>query len=301
MIKEETVISIYDSKLTLLEYLTAIEKGIKDSVITSFSVEQLDDAHFKFIINFADDSKFESNILKLNYAPLKTYSGFNLYAQSGNNQYTVPYDINATGESILQRDSEGRGVVSSLLVEGKELKGETVEKINAGTLNYVPLKTASGFYVYAQSGVSQFTIPYDTQVTGGSVAVRDNNGTLKVAEPNDLKDASTKNYVDNNIVALRNALMPSFPSAITSSESRQATSDEMNFMLNLNNAVVTKVNDKFCNIYEYEKTETQVYLMVANIGGFSLKEDEATISTISLYQIRYFATTNEIRINVYEI
>ena len=295
MIKEETVLSIYDSKLTLLEYLTAIEKGLKDSVISSFNVEQLDDAHFKFIINFADDSKFESSILNLNYAPLKNYAGFNLYAQSGNNQYTVPYDINATSESILQRDNKGRGVVSSMLIDGKELNGATVEKLNANTLNYVPLKTASGYYIYAQSGSSQFTIPYDTQATGGSVAVRENNGCIKVNEPNDAKDATTKNYVDNNIVALRNALIPTAPSSLSEGTTgRQATSEEALFMNSLSNAIAVKLNNSRNVILSYSNANSSIFV---NFAYFLFELDsEVKITTLEDYKITYITTTNEIKV-----
>lgn len=56
MINYETILSLFDNKLTLLEYLTKIEKALKDSTLTDITVEQPSEttAIFTFVFENGD-------------------------------------------------------------------------------------------------------------------------------------------------------------------------------------------------------------------------------------------------------
>lgn len=56
MINYETILSLFDDKLTLLEYLTKIEKALKDSTLTDITVEQPSEttAIFTFVFENGD-------------------------------------------------------------------------------------------------------------------------------------------------------------------------------------------------------------------------------------------------------
>lgn len=74
MIKKETILSVFDKKLTLLQYLKEIKSAIEDSIVESFSCEQIDTTHVKFAINFADDTTYESDIIELPLGPTPNIS-----------------------------------------------------------------------------------------------------------------------------------------------------------------------------------------------------------------------------------
>ena len=56
MINYETILSLFDDKLTLLEYLTKIEKALKDSTLTEITIEQPTEttAVFTFVFENGD-------------------------------------------------------------------------------------------------------------------------------------------------------------------------------------------------------------------------------------------------------
>lgn len=69
MIKKETILSVFDKKLTLLEYLKEIKKGLEDSAIESFSCDQVDETHVKFALNFADGTSYETDAIEVPTGP----------------------------------------------------------------------------------------------------------------------------------------------------------------------------------------------------------------------------------------
>lgn len=69
MIKKETILSVFDKKLTLLEYLKEIKKGLEDSAIESFSCDQVDETHVKFALNFADGTAYETDAIEVPTGP----------------------------------------------------------------------------------------------------------------------------------------------------------------------------------------------------------------------------------------
>ena len=56
MINYETILSLFDDKLTLLEYLTKIQKALENEQLTSINVTQTDATHVYFTFVFGDGS-----------------------------------------------------------------------------------------------------------------------------------------------------------------------------------------------------------------------------------------------------
>lgn len=93
MIKKETILSVFDKKLTLLEYLKEIKKGLEDSTIESFSCDQVDETHVKFAINFADGTKYETDAIELPTGP------------QGETGPTPQIEVSASAETLAPNES----------------------------------------------------------------------------------------------------------------------------------------------------------------------------------------------------
>lgn len=66
MLNYETLLSNYDDKLTLMQWLKKVEDALKDASAVSFDVVNLGNATFKFKIVFEDGSEIESDPLVVN-------------------------------------------------------------------------------------------------------------------------------------------------------------------------------------------------------------------------------------------
>ena len=60
MINYETILSLFDDKLTLLEYLTKIQKALENEQLTSINVTQTDATHVYFTFVFGDGSTIDT-------------------------------------------------------------------------------------------------------------------------------------------------------------------------------------------------------------------------------------------------
>ena len=65
MLNYETLLSSYDDRLTLLEYLKKVEAALADASAISFSVTKTGDATIKFVLTFEDGSTLESGEIVL--------------------------------------------------------------------------------------------------------------------------------------------------------------------------------------------------------------------------------------------
>ena len=62
MINEETIVSVYDDKMTLLQFLKTINKALDEAVLTSVEVSKKGNATLSFVFDFADGTKIESGV-----------------------------------------------------------------------------------------------------------------------------------------------------------------------------------------------------------------------------------------------
>ena len=60
-INKQTIISAYDEKLTLLQWLKTINKALDEAVLTGVEVRQKGNATYSFVVTFEDGTELESN------------------------------------------------------------------------------------------------------------------------------------------------------------------------------------------------------------------------------------------------
>ena len=65
MINYETILSLFDDKLTLLQYLTKIEEALKNEQLTDITVTQTDASHVYFTFVFEDGSTIDTSTFTL--------------------------------------------------------------------------------------------------------------------------------------------------------------------------------------------------------------------------------------------
>lgn len=65
MINEETIVSVYDDKMTLLQFLKSVNKALDEAVLTSVEVSKKGNATLSFVFVFADGTKIESGEIVL--------------------------------------------------------------------------------------------------------------------------------------------------------------------------------------------------------------------------------------------
>lgn len=69
MINYETILSLFDDKLTLLEYLTKIQKALENEQLTSINVTQTDATHVYFTFVFEDSTTIDTPTFTLPAGP----------------------------------------------------------------------------------------------------------------------------------------------------------------------------------------------------------------------------------------
>lgn len=69
MINYETILSLFDDKLTLLEYLTKIEQALRNGQLTDITVTQTDASHVYFTFVFEDGSTIDTPTFTLPAGP----------------------------------------------------------------------------------------------------------------------------------------------------------------------------------------------------------------------------------------
>ena len=60
-INKQTIISAFDEKLTLLQWLKTINKALDEAVLTGVEVRQKGNATYSFVVTFEDGTELESN------------------------------------------------------------------------------------------------------------------------------------------------------------------------------------------------------------------------------------------------
>ena len=61
MINKETIISVFDEKLTLLQWLKSVNKALVEATLSSVSVEKRGSATYSFVFNFEDGTQLKTN------------------------------------------------------------------------------------------------------------------------------------------------------------------------------------------------------------------------------------------------
>lgn len=165
MINEETIISVYNDKMTLLQFLKTINKALDEAVLTSVEVSKKGNATLSFVFDFADGTKIESGEIVLQQGESVTGANIvdgHLYLtlsnderlDAGNVKPVTRFEINASQHLIVYYDDgtsqdlgaifSGNvnidGTLNANVVDGAKVTGnEIVEKM----VGYSFYKTAS--------------------------------------------------------------------------------------------------------------------------------------------------------------
>lgn len=65
MINLETILSLYDGKPTLMQWLKKVEKALADSTLVGFSYDEVSPRHIKLVLTFEDGSILETPVIEL--------------------------------------------------------------------------------------------------------------------------------------------------------------------------------------------------------------------------------------------
>lgn len=69
MVNLQTVLSVYDDKVTLMQWLKKVEKALKDSVLVSIETKQVEDSKASFVFVFEDGTRLETPAVTLPQGP----------------------------------------------------------------------------------------------------------------------------------------------------------------------------------------------------------------------------------------
>ena len=131
MLNYETLLSSYDDKLTLLQWLKKVEAALKDASAVSFNVNKKGDATLTFSIVFEDGSEIESGEIVLQQGEsvesaaivnghliLTLTNGDELDAgQLLNGDLNVSGDLAVTGDVTATGDVNADGVYANEIIE----------------------------------------------------------------------------------------------------------------------------------------------------------------------------------------
>ena len=95
-INKETIISVFNEKLTLMQWLKTINKALEDAVLTGVEITKKGNATLSFKFTFEDGTYLETNDLVLQQGE----SVVNAYIQNGHLYLTLSNDTNLDAGNV---------------------------------------------------------------------------------------------------------------------------------------------------------------------------------------------------------
>lgn len=138
MLNYETILSSYDDKLTLMQWLKKVEAALANASMTSLQVENRGNATFVFIATFADGSTMESDPVAIAQGD----SVASAYISSGNLHLVLTNgddidagnmfngDVNVAGNISATGDISASGGISSDSVTCNDLEVNNSAQVN---------------------------------------------------------------------------------------------------------------------------------------------------------------------------
>lgn len=126
MINYDTILSAFDGKPTLLQWLQKVEKALTDSTLTSVDCVNVDDAHIKFTFNFADGSTIDTPEVYVkpgvdgkdgtDGVGFNTLSEVDIPASVASVLYTAAQGATVTGQASFKTAEKTYNVVSKCIM-----------------------------------------------------------------------------------------------------------------------------------------------------------------------------------------
>ena len=170
MINYETLLSSYDDKLTLMQWLKKVEEALKDASAVSFKVNKRGDATLTFSVLFEDGSELETGPIilqqgesvqaatirnghliltltnggELDAGDLGAVSGFSINAS----QHLIVAYQNGTTQDLGAIFTGNVNITGALAVTGKITGGEIVENMTGYSAAPMPLNNGTNTALY---------------------------------------------------------------------------------------------------------------------------------------------------------
>lgn len=161
MINEETIVSVYNDKMTLLQFLKTVNKALDEAVLTSVEVSKKGNATLSFVFEFADGTKIESGEIVLQQGESVTDAKIvdgHLYLtlsnderlDAGNVKPVTRFEINASQHLIVyygDGTSQDLGAIlqGNVNIDGNFTANSIIENMNGysfekiDTINWTPV------------------------------------------------------------------------------------------------------------------------------------------------------------------
>lgn len=185
MINWKSIISSYNDKPTLLEWLKLVEKALKESVLTSVTTEQdADKANTKLIFNFEDGTQIATGFFPTKGKDAAEITGAtSLYIGTTNGLSKSRVTFNKSDNRSFYADiiAKAGKAVESFTSAVKEVTDENT--VNTITVNYDD-KTSNTFDVSSARGIGITGV----DVVGDEIVGNETLTTLRVHYSNNTTD-----------------------------------------------------------------------------------------------------------------
>ena len=185
MINEETIVSVYDDKMTLLQFLKTINKALDEAVLTSVEVSKKGNATLSFVFDFADGTKIESGEIVLQQGESVTDAKIvdgHLYLtlsnderlDAGNVKPVTRFEINASQHLIVyygDGTSQDLGAIlqGNVNIDGNLTANSIIENMNGYKLKSTKINDDDKRYISIVKTGNKITF-----VLTGTIAINDN-------------------------------------------------------------------------------------------------------------------------------
>ena len=189
-INKQTIISAFDDKLTLLQWLKTINKALDEAVLTGVEVRQKGNATYSFVVTFEDGTELESNefvlaqgesingaTIRNGHLYLSLTNGDELDA--GNVKPVTSFEINASQHLIVNYGdgtSQDLGAIFSgnVNVDGNFTANSIIENMNGYKFFPEVLDNEHRTLTYSYAGVVK-TGNKITFAIAGTITTKDAN------------------------------------------------------------------------------------------------------------------------------
>lgn len=138
-INKETIISVFDDKLTLMQWLKTINKALEDAVLTGVEITKKGNATLSFKFTFEDGTYLESNDLVLQQGE----SVENAYIQNGHLYLTLTNGTNLDAGNVKPVSSFSINTSQHLIVNYGDGTSQDLGAIFNGNVNISGTLTAN--------------------------------------------------------------------------------------------------------------------------------------------------------------
>lgn len=139
-INKETIISVFEDKLTLMQWLKTINKALEDAVLTGVEITKKGNATLSFKFTFEDGTFLETNDLVLQQGE----SVVNAFIQNGHLYLTLSNGTNLDAGNVKPVSNFSINASQHLIVNYGDGTSQDLGAIFSGNINVSGNLTASG-------------------------------------------------------------------------------------------------------------------------------------------------------------